>query len=346
MPFQIVRNDIANMQVDAIVNTANPMPVVGQGVDSAIHEKAGPRLLETRKRIGRLSAGQCVVTPGFDLPAKHVIHAVGPVWRGGLLGEGRLLRRCYESALKLALEHSCESIAFPLISSGTYGFPKDRALRIATTAIQAFLEKHDMTVYLVVYDRESFGLSEKLVSQVASYIDENYIDARPQKAFGSMAASRRRMDADRELRCESAMPMPAFAPKAASTLSMSPKAASLDELLAQTDAGFSETLLDLIDKTGQKDSEIYKRANVSRQHFSKIRNDPQYKPKKVTALAFAIALRLDLEQTRDLIGRAGFALTRASKFDVILMYFIENRRFDILEINTTLFEFDQPLLGA
>ena len=347
MPFHIVRNDIAAMTVDAIVNTANPMPVVGEGVDAAIHEKAGPQLLAARKKIGRLDPGDCAVTPGFDLNANYVIHAVAPRWRGGLLGEGKLLRKCYESALRLAKAHGCESVAFPLIAAGNYGFPRERAMSIATTAISAFLLQNEMTVYLVVYDRESFRLSGQLFDRVTSYIDENYIESKPAPAMPMAARMREERDACASYR----------APVAEDTLecavcsrSLAPcdglPSPSLSELLEQTDAGFSESLLKLIDATGKKDSEIYKKANLSKQHFSKIRNDPGYKPTKATALALALALQLDLEQTRDLIGRAGYALTRASKFDVIIMYFIERRSYDIMEINMTLFEFDQPLLGA
>ena len=333
MPFHIVRQDIAAMSADAIVNTANPMPVIGDGVDAAIHEKAGPELLAARRQIGKLAPGQCAVTAAFGLSARYVIHTVGPMWKGGLMGEGRLLRKCYESALALAQRHGCESIALPLISTGNYGFPKERALNIALNAIGAFLLKYDMTVYLVVYDRESCRLSENLMGAVTAFIDDNYIDAKPKLL-------RRRADsaAGRAVLEECCAPM--MAPCA-----FVPKAATLDELLAQTDAGFSETLLKLIDRTGKKDSVIYKRANVSRQHFSKIRNDPGYKPTKSTAIAFAMALELDLEQTQDLIGRAGYTLTRASKFDVAIMYFIDRRIYNIIDINLTLFSLDLPTLG-
>ncbi len=336
MPFHIVRNDIAAMQVDAIVNTANPMPIIGEGVDSAIHEKAGPELLAARKAIGKLSPGQCVVTPAFGLSANYVIHAVGPVWKGGLLGEGKLLRKCYESALALAQRHGCESIALPLISTGAYGFPRERALNIALNAIGAFLLKADMTIYLVVYDRESCRLSQRIMGSITAYIDDNYIAAK------AKAAPLLRNRANRADYAQGrAMPSPMLAPCAPA-----PKAPpTLDELLEHTDAGFSETLLRLIDRTGKKDSAIYKRANVSRQHFSKIRNDSLYKPTKATAIAFAIALELDLEQTQDLMGRAGYTLTRASKFDVAIMYFIEHRIYDIMDINLTLFSLDLPTLG-
>ena len=340
MPFVIVRNDITRMQVDAIVNTANPKPCVGAGTDAMIHEKAGPGLLEARQKIGQIPTGGAAITPAFDLQAKYVIHTVGPVWRGGLLGEKKQLRSCYDRSLELAWEHGCRSVAFPLIASGNYGFPKDQALRIAIAAFSEFLLEHEMQIYLVVFDRTAFKLSEKLFQSVASYIDEHYVESCEQIAFrASEAPSRRRRE--REV-VENMAAMPCYTrPSQAPT-----KAASLEELLRQTDAGFSETVLKLIDRSGKKDSEIYKKANLSKQHFSKIRNNPDYKPTKLTAVALALALELDLEQTRDLIGRAGYALTNSSKFDVIIRYFIEQRNYNVVEINLTLYEFDQSLLGG
>ena len=336
MPFEIVRNDITNMRVDAIVNSANPRPVVGLGTDSTIHEKAGPELLTARQKLGRIEVGTAAITPAFRLPAKYVIHTVGPVWRGGLFGEARRLRDCYDASLALAVEHGCKSIAFPLISSGNYGFPKDKALQIAISAFSEFLTETEMQIYLAVFDRDSYQLSEKLFKNIASYIDQHYVDLHP--------VSRRvqRMREDREmLPCAmETMAAPMEAPVVAS------KAMSLEDMLKQADAGFTETLLKLIDKSGKKDSQIYKKANLSKQHFSKIRNNPDYKPTKPTAIALALALELNLEETRDLIGRAGYALTNSSKFDLIIRYFIEQRNYNVVEINLALYEFDQSLLGA
>ena len=338
MPFEIVRNNIVNMQVDAIVNSANPQPVIGSGTDGEIHAKAGPKLLEARKKIGVLAAGDAALTAGYDLSCRYVIHTVGPVWQGGDAGEEELLYKCYVNSLALAWKKRCKSIAFPLISSGYYGFPRDRALQIAIRAFSEFLTDHEMQVYLVVFNREAYQLSEKLVSKVASYIDEHYV----QQVEAVYRASRRNG------RLEMPMPYPREAAREPepSCCEMSMSIGSLEDMLRQTDAGFSETLLNLIDKTGKKDSEIYTKANVSRQHFSKIRNNRDYRPTKATALAFAIALELDMDQTRDLIGRAGYALTNSSKFDVIIMYFIQQQNYDLFEINATLFEFDQSLLGA
>ena len=336
MPFEIVRNDITNMRVDAIVNSANPRPVVGLGTDSTIHEKAGPELLAARQKLGRIEVGTAAITPAFRLPAKYVIHTVGPVWRGGLFGEARRLRDCYDASLALAREHGCKSIAFPLISSGNYGFPKDKALQIAISAFSEFLTETEMQIYLAVFDRDSYQLSEKLFKNIASYIDQHYVDLYPVSRRGQ------RMREDREmLPCAmETMAAPMEAPVVAS------KAMSLEDMLKQADAGFTETLLKLIDKSGKKDSQIYKKANLSKQHFSKIRNNPDYKPTKPTAIALALALELNLEETRDLIGRAGYALTNSSKFDLIIRYFIEQRNYNVVEINLALYEFDQSLLGG
>ena len=373
MAFQIVRNDIVNMKVDAIVNTANPQPRVGSGTDAGIHAKAGPELLEARKALGAIRPGEAAVTPAFGLDARYVIHTVGPVWRGGLLGESKTLRSCYDSALALALEKDCRSVAFPLISAGNYGFPKDKAMQIAIQAFSEFLMDHELQIYLVVFDGEAFRLSEKLFRNVASYIDEHYVKAAKIREYdrfpwegrassvhagwrentGSLPDLQdftRREEAPREMAAHSASYAPSQAPRhpglALPQTQRKKKPGSLSEWLQDTDAGFSETLLALIDKTGKKDSAVYTKANVSRQHFSKIRNNPDYKPTKSTAIAFAIALELNMEQTKDLIGRAGYALTRSSKFDVIIMYFIENGIYDLYDINAALYEFDQSLLGV
>ena len=341
MPFEIVRNDITQMTVDAIVNSANPRPVIGLGTDSMIHEKAGPKLLAARQKLGAIDVGCAAITPAFDLFAKYVIHAVGPVWNDGSHGEEDLLRGCYDNALKLALEHGCQSIAFPLISSGNYGFPKDKALQAAISVFSTFLLEHEMQIYLVVFDRTAFRLSEKLFRRVASYIDENYVDACKTKTFSAAEKNRRpqlrhsvaEIFESRAI-LEDRMPCPA------------PMPLSLEDILKQEDAGFTETLLKLIDQSGKKDSEIYKKANISKQHFSKIRNNPHYKPTKPTAIALALALELDLPAAKDLIGRAGYALTNSSKFDLIIRFFIENRKYNVVEINCVLFEHDQSLLGS
>ena len=333
MPFEIVRNDITKMVVDAIVNTANPQPVIGAGTDGMIHAAAGPRLLKERKKIGAIDVGCAAVTSAYGLQAKYIIHTVGPVWQGGNQGEEALLRQCYDRALTIAANKKCRSIAFPLISSGTYGFPKDKALQIAISAFSAFLTRQEMQIYLVVFDRKAFQLSEQLFHRVASYIDEHYVDTC-------------RSTFPQEDRCRQLLDNAPVCPQAVCREAAPRSAKSLEEMLKQEDAGFTETLLKLIDRVGKKDSEVYKKANLSKQHFSKIRNNPHYKPTKSTAIALSLALELNLEDTRDLIGRAGYALTNSSKFDLIIRYCIENRIYNVMEINCILFEHDQSLLGA
>lgn len=338
MPFEIVRNDITNMRVDAIVNTANPRPVIGSGTDSMIHAKAGVELLTARREIGCIDCGAAAITPAFSLPANYVIHTVGPIWRGGSHGEAAQLEQCYRNSLELALQHGCMSIAFPLISTGNYGFPKDLALQIAISAFSAFLMEHEMAIYLVVFDSASYRLSERLFHGVESYIDENYAK-RCEQAARSLRSGTERMQV-----CRSSA---VFETEILSAdFDALTEERSLKDCVNDADAGFSETLLNLIDKTGKKDSEIYKKACISRQHFSKIRNNPNYRPTKPTAIALALALELDLEATYDLIGRAGFTLSKSSKFDLIIRYFIERKEYNVVAINVALYEFDQPLLGA
>ena len=338
MPFEIVRNDIVNMQVDVVVNTANPNPVIGSGVDSGIHKKAGHELLVARQKIGCIDFGDAAITPGFDLDARYVIHTVGPVWKDGSHREEQILSSCYRNSLTLAKEHGCESIAFPLIATGNYRFPKPLALQIAVREISTFLLENEMQVYLVVFGKEAFALSEKLFKSVSSYIDENYIRSKTLDEYGteSMYGSRLETRRIREQEC-SDMLVGAAIPIDSD---------DWGQLLKDLDAGFSETLLQLIDRTGKKDSEIYKKANVDRKLFSKIRNNMDYRPSKTTALAFAFALELDVDETKDFISRAGFALSHSSKFDVIVEYFLVNRNYNVFELNEVLFAFGQPLIGA
>ena len=329
MPLIIVRNDITKMSVDAIVNAAKESLLGGGGVDGCIHRAAGPELLAECRTLGGCKTGDAKITKAYRLPCRYVIHTVGPVWNGGNRGEREQLVSCYRTSLALAREHHCETVAFPLISSGIFGYPKDQALRVAVDTIGEFLLHNDMTVYLVIFDRAAYQIGNKLFADIAAYIDDHYVDAHSDSRRERM----RRMGV-----VESRM-LTAYedAPMATS---------GLDEVLAHLDAGFSETLLKLIDRSGKKDAEVYKKANVDRKLFSKIRNNPDYKPSKPTAVAFAIALELSLPETRDLIARAGYALSPSSKFDVIIEYFIMQRDYGIFKINEALFAFDQSLLGA
>lgn len=329
MPLEIVRNDITKMKVDAIVNAANETLLGGGGVDGCIHRAAGPELLAECRTLGGCKTGDAKITKAYRLPCQYVIHTVGPMWNGGSYGERKLLVSCYRTSLALAKEHGCETVAFPLISSGIFGYPKDQALRVAVDAISEFLAENDMTVYLVIFSRAAYAIGNKLFADIAAYIDDHYVDAHT------------------DLRRERMRRMSVIESRMLTACEDAPMAASgLDEALAHLDAGFSETLLKLIDRSGKKDAEVYKKANVDRKLFSKIRNNPDYKPSKPTAVAFAIALELSLPETRDLIARAGYALSASSKFDVIIEYFIRQKKYDIFEINEALFAFDQSLLGA
>lgn len=350
MPLQIIRNDITVIPCDAIVNAANPDLLGGNGVDGAIHRAAGPQLLEACRPLGGCPTGQAKITPGFDLPAKFVIHTVGPVWRDGLHGEAELLRSCYRSSLRLAVENGCQSVAFPLISAGVYGYPKAQAFKIAVDTIGEFLLEHDLLVYVVVFGRASVEISQKLFSHIQAYIDDHYVETHSDPLdlrFRRMQQTR--MEEDLCIRELGALPMAsqsAPAPAKAAPQKSAFSLKGLTALLFDLDESFSQALLRLIDQRGMTDAQCYKKANIDRKLFSKIRNDPNYKPSKPTVLAFAIALELDLEETKKLLERAGFALSHASKSDLIVEYFILHKNYNIFEINEALFSFDQSLLGG
>lgn len=306
MPLEIIRNDITKVHVDAIVNAANASLLGGGGVDGAIHRAAGPELLEECRTFGGCKVGQAKITKGYRLPAKHVIHTVGPVWHGGNSNEEKLLTDCYKNSLELAKEHKLESIAFPLISSGAYGYPKDKAFKTAISVIGEFLLSNEMTVYLVVYDKAAFVLSEKLFSSITQYIDDKYIEEHPYNR--------------RDIYEEAYQLRDNFITEASAPAKKYKR--SLDNVVKNLDETFSQMLLRLIDEKGMTDAETYKKANIDRKLFSKIRNDIYYKPSKPTAIAFAIALKLNLDETKDLLLKSGFALSHNSKFDIIIQYFI------------------------
>lgn len=338
------------MQVDAIVNAANPRPVIGYGVDFGIHQRAGEQLLQARKKIGDIDFGGAAITPAYDLDARYVIHAVSPVWLDGVHNEASLLEQCYERSLSLALEHKCESIAFPLLASGNNAFPKELALQIAISAFSKFLLNHEMQIYLVVFDHHAVMLSEKLFQSVKSFIDERYMEetylaeyeiscptATLDEEIANAKALRRRGRQSEKQLFEKAC----AAPMAGAAL---PR--KLEDLMDELDESFSESLLRLIDQKGLKDPDVYRKANIDRKLFNKIKNNRNYKPSKSTCLAFALALELNLDETRDFIGKAGYALTHSSKFDIIIEYFINEKNYNILEINEVLFAFEQPLISA
>ena len=330
MPLHLVRDDITTMKVDAIVNAANESLLGGGGVDGVIHRAAGPDLLKECRTLRGCKTGQAKITKGYRLPAQYVIHTVGPIWRGGGHGERELLVSAYQSSLELALDHQCKTVAFPLISSGVYGYPKDQALKVAVDTIGDFVLSHDMTVYLVIFDRATYTIGEKLFADIAAYIDDCYVELHTD---GDLEQSRRLLTAGAVL----AAPMEAEWEAAPG---------SLDEAVSQLDESFSQMLLRKIDERGITDAQCYKKANIDRKLFSKIRSNVHYKPSKPTAMAFAVALELPLEEARELLEKAGFAFSHASKFDIIVEYFIAHQNYNVFAINEALFAFDQSLLGG
>ncbi len=364
MPLQIVRQDITKMQVDAIVNTTNEEMIGYSGVDKAIHDAAGPELDIACSKLAPLGLGTAKITEGFNLGVKYIIHTSGPIWQGGLNGESIILKSCYIEALKLALQYNCNSIAFPLISSGAYGYPKDRVLRFATQVISEFLYDHEMTVYLCVFDRTSYEFSKQLFNEISEIIGNDYIEKSDGKYDDNICCSAVLGDfsclEEEEKSTTEALPIvggsvppreskvfASAAPKMCSVAEGSARDKSLQEYMKAMDKTFAYKLFDLIDKCGMTDVECYKKANIDKKTFSKIKCHPNtYKPSKQTAVAFAIALELDLEETQDLLASAGLTLSRSFKFDKIIRYFIQKEIYDIFIINEALFEFDQMLLGC
>ena len=310
MGFHIIRNSLSDVKADALVNPTSTQGTNIGGVEAKLFEQGGKLLEKARLELGVIHAGNVRYTDAFNLDAAYVFHTVGPTWQGGHHHEFNVLRNCYENCLHLAKALQLESIAFPLIASGTFGFPKAKALSIAIETIKNFHFNEDITVYLVVYDKESYALSKSRFHEVKSYIDthEEY-----------------------NLR-EVIHTNKFFTPK------------DLDEAMLQTEATFSETLLDTITKLEKEDHEIYKKANIDRKHFSKIRSNKHYQPSKNTAVALGIALEFDLDTFLDFIAKAGYTLSPSSMFDLIIRYFLENHIYDLFDINATLFAFTNKTL--
>ncbi|MBQ8447629.1 MAG: macro domain-containing protein [Clostridia bacterium] len=340
MPLQIVRNDITKMRVDAIVNTTNEEMVGYSGVDLAVHTVAGKGLDEECRALAPLGLGEAKISGAYNLPCRYVIHTSGPIWHGGLLGESIILRSCYIEALKLAVKYNCRTVAFPLISSGTYGYPKDQVLKFAVQTITDFLNDNELTVYLCVFDKESYTFSQSLYDNIKSFIDDEYALEYDEYCAEKLEAeasffplSERLSDAIE-------------APIAVKETYGGAERLSLYEYMSQMDKSFQEMLFDFIDKSGMSDVECYKKANVDKRTFSKIKSNKGYKPSKQTVIAFAISLQLDIDETQALLATVGFTLSRSNVFDKIIRYFIYNKNYNIFEINEALFEFDQVLLGT
>ena len=380
MPFQIVRNDITKMHVDAIVNTANSMPGYGAGIDSAVYEAAGKdKLLAKRHEIGAIDRGTSVITDGYQLPAKYIIHTVGTAWQGGKEGEEDIIRSCYRSVFKVASENDISSLAIPLLASGSYGFPKGIALKIALSEIEAFMSVSDMDVYFVVFDEKSVSLSSELYGDIDEYINDNYVDEKNQVDYpdsygrtesvvqrsesfagrlASIGAVPRLLKANktekRKVSNKKAESIEAAFEDEEDMLSSDmclsapilEEERSLDDVVNNLDKTFMELVFSFADAKGLTDVEVQKKANLDRKTFSKLKCGTTKNPSKATALALAIALELDLDDTKDLLSRAGLALSPCSKQDVIVQYFIEKEAYDIYEINVALFEHGEQLLGT
>lgn len=355
MPLKIIRQDITKIKCDAIVNPSNRHLWPGGGADAAIHEAAGPELLEYCQKLDGCSVGEAKITPAFKLPCKYVIHTAGPEWNGGLAGERVLLRSCYKESMKLAIKHGCKTVAFPLISSGLYGYPKDQVLKVAVDVISAFLMRYEMEVYIVVYDKTAYSISKQIFSDVQSFIDNFYVEMhsdmfdnfREEDTYASFKAMSiepidecsigSAMDEEQDepdglLCCDAALPF---------------QSKRLDKMLKDMDKSFAETLFHYIDEKGYTDVEAYKCSNVGKKTFSKIKCTKDYRPSKITAVSFAIGLHLNLEETKHLLSTAGMCLSRSSKFDVIIEYFIMSGKYEtIFDVNEVLYQFDQNLLGV
>lgn len=353
MPFKIVRNDITHVKADVIVNTANPKPIYASGTDLAVYQAAGAdELLAERKKIGCIERGDIAVTGAYALNAKYIIHTVGPVWIDGMHKEFETLESCYAKSLQKALELGCDSIAFPLISTGVYGFPKDKALQIAVSVFSEFLLKNEMQIILVVFDKKSFQLSGQLVGEIDSFIDANYIRQKRRTEYSRRPFSRSRIESDITYDSEVYEECSRYTEAEESetellmSVPMPEKAMSLEEELENVGMSFHDKLFELIGKSGMDNKDVWKRANLDRKHFSKIQCDEKYHPKKKTVMALCIALELDLEQAKDLLARADWAFSPSSKVDLIVQKAIIDKQYDIYQLNLVLFQYTNEILGV
>lgn len=424
MPFKIVRNDITKMHTEAIVNTANDQPTVGTGCDHAIYQAAGydKLLAYRREQIGAVAEGEAFITPGFDLPAKYIIHAVSPFYIDGKQGEEELLRSCYRKSLALAAENGIHSIAFPLISTGGFGYPKEEGMRIAADEIHAFLLNSDMQIYLVVFDEKTTRMGRNLYPELEAYIDQNYAEEKREEEYGEpyFAEQKSREEADEEIdsssrrwylegqrrRARQESPKTAACPSMpdeTGACALPPDAAPKQEkkkkekpvflqsvfdnrkeatgqdcwgsesvqkaavsmpgdLYDAEDAAFEDMqrqlsdrmehmsdtfpqyLFYLIDKKGLENADVYKRAIVDKKVFSKIKNNPGYHPQKLTALCLCIGAKLNMDESRDLLARAGYALSPCDKMDIIFSFFIEHQIYDMIELDIQLEEHGLPCI--
>ena len=349
MPFKIIRDDITKVKADAIVNPANPEPVIGGGVESAIYEAAGrEKLLEARKELGRLQPGKVGVTEAFNLDAKYIVHVSGLYWKGGNSFEARCLKECYEKALKAALDKGCKSIAFPLLGTGTYGFPKDIGLDVAVSTFTEFLEEYEMDITLVVFGNDAVNVSGKLVDEVRSFVDDKYVKealeaeykkdrnieryALPNERFHLLLKEETYDVPDNTCTKET------FSAEPSGSLE-----AALKNIYKES---FEKHLQQLINKKGLRNSEVYAAANISKQYFSKLLKG-QVKPSKDKMLALAVGLRLNMDETADFLRIGGYALSPISQTDTVVEYFIRKQEYNVLKINIVLFDYGlEPLTNG
>ncbi len=352
MSFKIVRNDITKMNTQAIVNTANDQAVVGTGCDSAIYNAAGydELLAYRRDKIGAVPEGKAFITPGFNLKAEYIIHAVSPMYINGDTSEEEKLRSCYKKSLKLALDYSIKSIAFPLISTGGFGYPKEEGLRIAVDEINAFLDSHDMEIYLVVFDDKTTALGEKIYPDLEEYIDQNYVDSKRSEEYGDEYddgfdfLGSAQEDSESDIVDTDGGKIYAAAAPAVSVPFGEEHESRLEERIKHLSDTFSQYLLYLIQDKNMENAEVYKRAIVDKKTFSKIKNNVNYHPQKLTALCLCVGAKLNLDESKDLLARAGYALSPCDMTDIIFSYFIENKIYDMIELDIQLEEHGLPCI--
>ena len=357
MAFKIVRNDITKMNTEAIVNTANDHPAVGTGCDSAVYKAAGyDELLAYRtEKIGFVPEGDAFITPGFHLQAKYIIHAVSPLYMGGNEGEEGKLRSCYRKSLQLARENGIRSVAFPLISTGGFGYPKEEGMRIAVDEINAFLLNNEMEIFLVVFDDKAKSLGQRIYPELEEYIDQNYVEERKGEEYreGFFGSSRSVFWSDKK----DAAGKTEEAPVMMAAMAMAPMEeedayvdfeevheSKLEERMRHISDTFSQYLMYLIQDKKMENAEVYKRAIVDKKIFSKIKNNVDYHPQKLTALCLCVGAKLNLDESKDLLARAGYALSPCDKTDIIFSYFIENEIYDMIELDIQLEEHGLPCI--
>lgn len=378
MPFKIIKNDITKVKADAIVNTVNPNVIIGDGVEYAIYNAAGKdELLKAREKLGYMSPGEVGITPAFKLDAKYIIHVSSPVWAGGWYGERPpesvftketiLLGNCYMKALYMAAENGCKSIAFPLLATGTYKFPKEIGMAVAVRAFTEFLEHYDMEIFLVVFGRDSFNISGSLFRKVKRFVDyeaicacaelaprhdldwidgstiddlDSFDDEEETESYQDISEDEKLTesywdiseDDNDELYYESQL-------RSHNHTESHKYSKSLEESLKKIHKySFAGYLQQLINKKGMKNSEVYATANITKQYFSKLING-KVNPSKEKVIALAIGLHLNMDETKDILKIAGYAFSPFSQTDTVVKYFINNKDYNVIKLDILLYDF-------